>query len=102
MPSITKPIATHPTLQRTALGLTTRESEASISTVCPGCGHESITAGSTRALGELDTVPHMGAKLRGIGCSSDTPTYFLGGAHRLNSAHGRMPAIVTGPAAANR
>ena len=102
MPSIAKPIATHPTLQRNALGLTIRDYEGSMSTLCAGCGHDSITAAIIRALWELDTVPHRVAKLSGIGCSSKTPTYFLSGAHGFNSAHGRMPAIATGAAAANR
>src|SRR6185437_130059 len=102
MPSIAKPIATHPTLQRNSLGLTIRDYEGSMSTLCAGCGHDSITAAIIRALWELDTEPHMVAKLSGIGCSSKTPTYFLSGAHGFNSAHGRMPAIVTGAAAANK
>src|SRR6476469_5222019 len=102
MPSIAKPIATHPTLQRNALGLTIRDYEGSMSTLCAGCGHDSITAAVIRALWELDTQPHMVAKLSGIGCSSKTPTYFVSGAHGFNSAHGRMPAIATGAAAANR
>src|SRR6476646_3381449 len=102
MPSIAKPIATHPTLQRNALGLTIRDYEGSMSTLCAGCGHDSITAAIIRALWELDTPPHMVAKVSGIGCSSKTPTYFLSGAHGFNSAHGRMPAIVTGANAANK
>src|SRR5678809_683381 len=102
MPSIAKPIATHPTLQRNALGLTIRDYEGSMSTLCAGCGHDSITAAVIRALWELDTAPHMVAKLSGIGCSSKTPTYFVSGAHGFNSAHGRMPAIATGANAANR
>src|ERR1700733_12409654 len=102
MPSITKPIATHPTLQRNALGLPIRDYEGSMSTLCAGCGHDSIPAAIIRALWELDTEPHMVAKLSGIGCSSKTPTYFVSGAHGFNSAHGRMPAIATGAAAANR
>src|SRR5882724_5500761 len=102
MPSIAKPIATHPTLQRNALGLTIRDYEGSMSTLCAGCGHDSITAAVIRALWELDTQPHMVAKLSGIGCSSKTPTYFVSGAHGFNSAHGRMPAIATGANAANR
>src|SRR5882724_2426103 len=102
MPSIAKPIATHPTLQRNALGLTIRDYEGSMSTLCAGCGHDSITAAVIRALWELDTQPHMVAKLSGIGCSSKTPTYFVSGAHGFNSAHGRMPAIAAGANAANR
>src|SRR5271166_6385794 len=73
-----------------------------MSTLCAGCGHDSITAGLIRALWELSTLPHRIAKLSGIGCSSKTPTYFVSGAHGFNSAHGRMPAIATGANAANR
>jgi 2-oxoglutarate ferredoxin oxidoreductase subunit beta len=102
MPSITKPIATHPSLRRNQLGLTIRDYEGSMSTLCAGCGHDSITAAITRAFWELSTEPHKIAKLSGIGCSSKTPTYFVSGAHGFNSAHGRMPAIATGAIAANR
>src|SRR5271168_5240250 len=102
MPSIVKPVATHPSLQRNQLGLTIRDYEGSMSTLCAGCGHDSITAALTRALWELSIAPHMIAKLSGIGCSSKTPTYFVSGAHGFNSAHGRMPAIATGANAANR
>jgi len=102
MPSITKPIATHPSLKKNELGLTIRDYEGSMSTLCAGCGHDSITAAIIRSFWELSTPPHMIAKLSGIGCSSKTPTYFVGGAHGFNSAHGRMPAIATGAAAANR
>src|SRR5579859_5628079 len=93
MPSITKPIAAHPSLQRNALDLTIRDYERTMSTLCAGCGHDSITAAIVRALWELAVPPHMLAKLSGIGCSSKTPTYFVSGAHGFNSAHGRMPAI---------
>ncbi|MBV8842324.1 MAG: 2-oxoacid:ferredoxin oxidoreductase subunit beta [Bryobacterales bacterium] len=102
MPSISKPVATHPSLQRNELGLTIRDYEGSMSTLCAGCGHDSITAAVTRAFWELSIAPHQIAKLSGIGCSSKTPTYFVSGAHGFNSAHGRMPAIATGAAAANR
>jgi 2-oxoglutarate ferredoxin oxidoreductase subunit beta len=102
MPSIVKPVATHPSLQRNDLGLTIRDYEGTMSTLCAGCGHDSITAALTRALWEVATPPHMIAKLSGIGCSSKTPAYFVNGAHGLNSAHGRMPPIATGASAANR
>src|SRR5713101_8109297 len=102
MPSISKPIAIHPSLQRNALGLTIRDYEGAMSTLCAGCGHDSITAAIVRALWELATPPHMLAKMGGIGCSSKTPAYFVKGAHGFNSAHGRMPAIATGAYAANR
>jgi 2-oxoglutarate ferredoxin oxidoreductase subunit beta len=102
MSYIKKPSAHHPSLQPNKLGLTIRDYEGAMSTLCAGCGHDSITAAIVRAFFELDTPPHMVAKLSGIGCSSKTPTYFLSGAHGFNSAHGRMPAIATGAAAANR
>ncbi len=101
MPSIAKPIAKHPSLQRNELGLTIRDYEGSMSTLCAGCGHDSITAAITRALWEVSMPPHMLAKMSGIGCSSKTPTYFVSGAHGFNSAHGRMAAIATGANAAN-
>jgi 2-oxoglutarate ferredoxin oxidoreductase subunit beta len=102
MPSIAKPVATHPSLHRNELGLTIRDYEGTMSTLCAGCGHDSITAAVVRALWELSTPPHMIAKLSGIGCSSKTPSYFVSGAHGFNSAHGRMPAIAAGANAANR
>ena len=102
MPSIVKPIAVHPSLHRNEIGLNLRDYEGAMSTLCAGCGHDSITAAITRALWELSIEPHMIAKLSGIGCSSKTPTYFVNGAHGFNSAHGRMAAIATGANAANR
>ncbi len=73
-----------------------------MSTLCAGCGHDSITAAIVKALWEMSMQPHMLAKMSGIGCSSKTPAYFVNGAHGFNSAHGRMPTITTGAAAANR
>ena len=102
MPSITKPAAVHPSLHRNEIGLNLRDYEGAMSTLCAGCGHDSITAAIIRALWELSIQPHMIAKLSGIGCSSKTPTYFVNGAHGFNSAHGRMAAIATGANAANR
>ena len=102
MSYIKKPVAQHPSLAENRLGLTIRDYEGTMSTLCAGCGHDSITAALVRTFHELDTPPHMIAKLSGIGCSSKTPTYFVSGAHGFNSAHGRMPAIATGAAAANR
>jgi 2-oxoglutarate ferredoxin oxidoreductase subunit beta len=101
MPS-PKPAVIHPHLRPNKLGLTIRDYEGAPSTLCAGCGHDSVTAAIVRAFYELETPPHMIAKLSGIGCSSKTPTYFVGGAHGFNSAHGRMPSIATGANAANR
>ena len=102
MPSIAKPRVAHPSLARNEIGLTIRDYEGSMSTLCAGCGHDSITAAIVRALWEISAQPNRIAKLSGIGCSSKTPAYFVNGAHGLNSAHGRMPPIATGANAANR
>ena len=102
MPSISKPIAAHPGSQTNDLGLTVRDYEGAMSTLCAGCGHDSITAALIRTLWELSIQPHRIAKMSGIGCSSKTPTYFASGAHGFNTVHGRMPAVATGAAAANR
>src|SRR5512141_1902699 len=102
MPSIQKPTVGHPSLGKNDLGLTIRDYEGAMSTLCAGCGHDSVTAALVRTFHELSTPPHMIAKLSGIGCSSKTPTYFVKGAHGFNSAHGRMPALATGANAANK
>ncbi len=97
--------AAHPHSRRCRsndLGLTIRDYEGPMSTLCAGCGHDSVTAAIVHAFWELATPPHMIAKLSGIGCSSKTPTYFVRGAHGFNSAHGRMAPIATGAIAANR
>jgi 2-oxoglutarate/2-oxoacid ferredoxin oxidoreductase subunit beta len=99
---IAKPKVHHPSLAKNALGLTRRDYEGAISTLCAGCGHDSISAAIVRAVFELDLPPHRVAKLSGIGCSSKTPTYFLGAAHGFNSVHGRMPSVLTGANLANR
>jgi 2-oxoglutarate/2-oxoacid ferredoxin oxidoreductase subunit beta len=100
--SIPKPKVHHPALQLNEIGLTRRDYEGAMSTLCAGCGHDAITAAIIRAFWELSIPPHRVAKLSGIGCSSKTPTYFLKEAHGFNSVHGRMPSIATGAAAANR
>jgi len=102
MPSIAKPLVPLLDMPRNGIGLTQRDYEGAMSTLCAGCGHDSITAAIVRALWELDLQPHMIAKLSGIGCSSKTTAYFAAGAHGFNSVHGRMAAIATGAAAANR
>ena len=102
MTYIAKPIVRHPALQTNAIGLTRRDYEGAITTLCAGCGHDSITAAVVQAFWELSIAPHRVAKLSGIGCSSKTPAYFLREAHGFNGVHGRMPALVTGANAANR
>ncbi|MGH7540284.1 MAG: 2-oxoacid:ferredoxin oxidoreductase subunit beta [Gemmatimonadota bacterium] len=99
---IAKPRIIHPGLEKNALGLTRRDYEGSMSTLCAGCGHDSITAALIEAVWRLDVPPHGVGKLSGIGCSSKTPTYFMSASHGFNAVHGRMPSIATGALAANR
>jgi len=102
MTYLAKPRLHHPTLPVNALGFTRRDYEGKISTLCAGCGHDSISAAVIEACWQLDLLPHRLAKLSGIGCSSKTPDYFLGNSHGFNSVHGRMPSVLTGANLANR
>ena len=102
MTYLAKPQMHHPSLPTNKLGLTRRDYEGSVSTLCAGCGHDSISAAIIQACFQLDLPPHRIAKLSGIGCSSKTPTYFLGSSHGFNSVHGRMPSVLTGANLANR
>ncbi len=102
MSFLPKPKLHHPTLAKNAIGYTRRDYEGKISTLCAGCGHDSISAAIIQACWELDIEPHRVAKLSGIGCSSKTPDYFLGNSHGFNSVHGRMPSVLTGANLANR
>jgi 2-oxoglutarate ferredoxin oxidoreductase subunit beta len=102
MTYISKPKLHHPTLPQNSLCHTRRDYEGKISTLCAGCGHDSISAAIIQACWELDIEPHRVAKLSGIGCSSKTPDYFLGQSHGFNTVHGRMPSVLTGANLANR
>lgn len=102
MTSIVKPNVLHKGLEPNGLGLTIRDYEGGLSTLCAGCGHDSVTAALVRAFYELDLPPHRAAKISGIGCSSKTTAYFLRQSHGNNTVHGRMPSVMTGAAAANR
>ncbi|MFZ1838433.1 MAG: 2-oxoacid:ferredoxin oxidoreductase subunit beta, partial [Dokdonella sp.] len=102
MTYIAKPKLHHPTLPKNALCHTRRDYEGKISTLCAGCGHDSISAAIIQACWELNVEPHRVAKLSGIGCSSKTPDYFLGQSHGFNTVHGRMPSVLTGANLANR
>ena len=102
MTYIAKPKLHHPTLPKNKLGLTRRDYEGKVSTLCAGCGHDSISAAIVQAFWELAIEPHRVAKLSGIGCSSKTPYYFLGQSHGFNTVHGRMPSVLTGANLANR
>ena len=92
----------HPQLPRNEAGFLRKDYEGAISTLCAGCGHDSISAAIIEACYKLSIPPHQVAKISGIGCSSKTPTYFLGRSHGFNSVHGRMPSVATGANLANR
>jgi 2-oxoglutarate ferredoxin oxidoreductase subunit beta len=102
MTYIAKPKLHHKGLPTNKLGFTHRDYEGRVSTLCAGCGHDSISAALIQACFELSIEPHRVAKLSGIGCSSKTPDYFLGNSHGFNSVHGRMPSVLTGANLANR
>ncbi len=75
MSYISKPKVHTPALKPNKLGLTRRDYEGTMTTLCAGCGHDSITAAIIQAFWELDIEPHKVAKLSGIGCSSKTPAF---------------------------
>ncbi len=102
MTFIRKPKIALPGQKKNELGLFLRDYEGSMSTLCAGCGHDSITAALVQALWEMSIAPEQLIKLSGIGCSSKTPAYFVHGAHGFNAVHGRMPSVATGATVANR
>ncbi len=92
----------HPALPKNELGFTADHYQGNLSTLCAGCGHDSINAAIVEACWQLNIEPHKVAKLSGIGCSSKSPAYFLSNSHGFNSVHGRMPSVATGANLANR
>src|SRR6202142_2560263 len=102
MTYLPKPKLHHPSLVANRAGHTRRDYEGRPSTLCAGCGHDSISAAIIQACWESDIEPHRVAKLSGIGCSSKPADYFLGASHGFNTVHGRMPSALTGANLANR
>ena len=102
MSFINKPKVRHPDLPQNELGLTRRDYEGAMSTLCAGCGHDSVTSAIIEAIWGLSMRPEQLVKLSGIGCSSKTTAYFASGAHGFNGVHGRMPSVATGANAANK
>jgi 2-oxoglutarate ferredoxin oxidoreductase subunit beta len=84
-----------------ALGLKREAYKGAKSTLCPGCGHDSISNQIISIAYDLSLPMYKVIKMSGIGCSSKTPAYFLGGSHAFNSVHGRMPSVATGAMMAN-
>src|ERR1700733_3875334 len=83
------------------IGLEVVQYKGSKTTLCAGCGHNSISERIVEAFYDLGVNPYTVAKFSGIGCSSKSPAYFLGLSHGFNGVHGRMPAIATGALLAN-
>ena len=100
--SFIKPSFVHPSAKKNKVGYLKRDYEGTISTLCAGCGHDSISAAIVEACYQLNIEPHHLAKLSGIGCSSKTPAYFMSKSHGFNSVHGRMPSVATGANLANK
>lgn len=100
--SSTKPGFRHPELAPNSAGYSIKDYEGAASTLCAGCGHDSISRAIVQAFFESSIPPHKIVKMSGIGCSSKTPAYYLGKSHGFNSVHGRMPSIATGANLANR
>jgi 2-oxoglutarate ferredoxin oxidoreductase subunit beta len=85
-----------------AIGLTKADYKGLDSTLCAGCGHDSIASQIVAACYEVGVQPEQMIKLSGIGCSSKSPAYFMNRAHGFNTLHGRMPSVATGALVANR
>ncbi len=87
--------------QTNALGLSKADYRGTASTLCAGCGHDSVASQIIAAAYELALAPHQVIRMSGIGCSSKSAAYFLGHSHGFNSLHGRMPPVTTGAHVAN-
>ncbi|MBI3511794.1 MAG: 2-oxoacid:ferredoxin oxidoreductase subunit beta [Bacteroidetes bacterium] len=97
-----RPKFRHPELPENKIGHSISYYEGVLSTLCAGCGHDSISAAIMQACFESNIEPYRLAKMSGIGCSSKAPNYFLGKSHGFNSVHGRMPSVTTGANLGNR
>src|SRR5688500_16814712 len=88
--------------KKNRIGLELQPYRGGKTTLCAGCGHNAISERIIDAFFEMGINPKDVIKLSGIGCSSKSPAYFLGGSHGFNSVHGRMPSVATGALLANR
>src|SRR5215468_12300759 len=94
--------ATVPPKKTNRLGLEVINYKGGKTTLCAGCGHNSISERIVESFYDMGVSPFNVAKFSGIGCSSKSPAYFLGLSHGFNSVHGRMPSVATGAVLANR
>ncbi len=90
------------TVKVNSLGLEKNDYKGRASTLCKGCGHDSISQRILNVAWELGLDQTQVIKMSGIGCSSKTPAYYLGWSHGFNGVHGRMPSIATGAIVANQ
>src|SRR5687767_3930036 len=84
------------TLPINAVGLERQDYRGAPSTLCQGCGHDSISSQIMAVAWELSLEPHRVIKMSGIGCSSKSAAYWINRSHGFNSLHGRMPSVATG------
>jgi 2-oxoglutarate ferredoxin oxidoreductase subunit beta len=98
----TTPTTPQPGKKINRIGLEVQLYRGGKTTLCAGCGHNAISERIIDAFFEMGVEPTQVIKLSGIGCSSKSPAYFLGGAHGFNSVHGRMPSVATGALLANK
>ena len=98
----TTPTTPQPGKKINRIGLEMQPYRGGKTTLCAGCGHNAISERIIDAFFEMGVDPTQVIKLSGIGCSSKSPAYFLGGAHGFNSVHGRMPSVATGALLANK
>src|SRR3954451_5499063 len=90
------------TLRVNRIGLEPIVYKGGKTTLCAGCGHNAISERIIDAFFEMGVDPSQVVKLSGIGCSSKSPAYFLGGSHGFHAGHGRMPSVGTGGMPANK
>jgi len=95
-------IAATPGKKVNRIGLETAAYRGGKTTLCAGCGHNAISERIVEAFFGMGVDPRRIIKLSGIGCSSKSPAYFLGGSHGFNAVHGRMPSVATGAMLANK
>ena len=98
----TTPTTPEPGKKVNRIGLELQPYRGGKTTLCAGCGHNAISERIIDAFFEMGVDPKNVIKLSGIGCSSKSPAYFLGGSHGFNSVHGRMPSVATGALLANK
>jgi 2-oxoglutarate/2-oxoacid ferredoxin oxidoreductase subunit beta len=102
MATVANTTAPGPAPKTNRLGLQVLDYRGGKTTLCAGCGHNSISERIVDAFYEMGVKPERVMKLSGIGCSSKSPAYFLNRSHSFNSVHGRMPSVATGALLANR